>query len=115
MQTDGIRSLGMILLQAFQKLPGFMEMFGDSKTLSTLQLLCGILTIIFFIVGVALVLVGIIKFGVKRIENERTASRDSKTPINYLIGGITGGAVLILLPAILLIIGSVFGSIAQVS
>ncbi len=115
MQTDGIRSLGMILLQAFQKLPGFMEMFGDSKTLSTLQLLCGILTIIFFIVGVSLVLVGIIKFAIKKIENERNATRDSKSAINYLIGGVTGGAIMILLPAILLIIGTAFGSIAQAS
>lgn len=115
MQTDGIRHLGMILLQAFQKLPGFMDMFGDSKTLSTLQLLCGILTIIFFIIGVALVLIGLIKFVFKKIENERTASRDSKGAINYLIGGLTGGAILILLPGILLIIGSTFGSIAQAS
>lgn len=115
MQTDGIRHLGTILLQAFQKLPGFMDMFGDAKTLSTLQLLCGILTVAFFAIGVGLVIVGLVKFCVKKIENEKNATRDSKAGINYLIGGLTGGAVLILLPGILLIIGSTFGSIAQAS
>lgn len=112
MSNDGIRNLGMTLLQAFQKLPGFNDMFGNSQTLSTLQLLCGILTIVFLVVGVCLVIIGIVKFSIKKLENERNASRDSKSALNYLIGGTVGGAVLILLPSILLIVGSIFGSIA---
>lgn len=112
MSNDGIRNLGMLMLQAFQKLPGFIDMFGDSKTLSTLQLLCGILTIIAFVVGVAIAIIGFVKFAMKKIENEKNANRDTKTGLNYLIGGLVGGGVLILLPSIILIIGSVFGSIA---
>lgn len=112
MGTDGIRSIGMLMLQAFQKLPGFMEMFGDAKTLSTLQLICGILTVVCFSIGVGIAIVGIVKFAVKKVENDRVGGRDPKSGLNYLIGGLTGGAVLILLPSILLIIGSVFGSIA---
>lgn len=112
MSTDGIRNLGMILLQAFQKLPGFNEMFGSAQTLSTLQLLCGILTIVFYVIGVGLVIVGIAKFCIKKVENERNGNRDNKSALNYLVGGSVGGAVLILLPSILLIVGSIFGSIA---
>lgn len=112
MELDSVRELGMLLLQAFQKLPGFMYMFGDAKTLSTLQLICGILTIVSFVVGIGLVIVGVAKFAVKRVENERTGGKDPKSGLNYLIGGITGGSILIMLPSILLIIGSVFGAIA---
>lgn len=111
MSNDGIRNLGMTLLQAFQKLPGFNDMFGNSQTLSTLQLLCGILTIVFLVVGVCLVIIGIVKFSIKKLENERNASRDNKRAKDCLVGYSILGALLILLPSILLIVGSIFGPI----
>lgn len=111
METDGIRNLGMTLLQAFQKLPGFNEMFGNSQTLSHFQLLCGILAIVFLVVGVCLVIIGIVKFSYKKLENERNASRDNKRVKDCLVGYSILGALLILLPSILLIVGSIFGPI----
>ena len=113
--TSGIKGLGTIILQAFQKLPGFKEMFGDAQTLSTLQLIAGILTVIAFTVGVCIAIMGVVKFSVKKVTNERDAVRDGKNAFGFLIGGLTGGAILILLPGILLIIGSVFGSFATAS
>lgn len=46
------------------------------------------------------------------MENKRDDVKYSKKCKDYLIGGFVGGATFIVIPAILLIIGSIFGSIS---
>ncbi len=36
MGSSGIHSLGMILIQVFQKVPGFMSIYNDKPLLSSL-------------------------------------------------------------------------------
>lgn len=66
MGSSGIHSLGMILIQAFQKLPGFMPIYNDKPLLSSLQLISGVIAIIFFVIGIGFILVGLTKFVFKK-------------------------------------------------
>lgn len=108
---DGIRELGNTFMSAFQKLPGFSELINNTSTYSTVQLVCGILTVLAFVLGIACVIFGIVKYAMKKLENERNGSNEKK-PISFLVGGLISGGVLILLPSLVLAIGAIFGQIA---
>lgn len=107
---DGIRELGNTFMSAFQKLPGFSELINNTSTYSTVQLVCGILTVLVFVLGIVSVIFGVVKFAMKKLETEKSGTQER--PIKYLIGGLTAGGVLILLPSLILAIGAIFGQVA---
>lgn len=109
---DGVRQIGKIVVQAFQKIPGVSDLFG-TDSLSTFELIGGILIILCYVVAVGVIILGLVKWALKRVNSEKDGTDRSKSASYWLIGGLVGGGVLILLPSLILIIGTAMGEIAS--
>lgn len=107
---DGIRSLGTLIIQAFQKVPGVNEILKIDNG-GTWTLVAGIITIACYILGLVVATVGIVKCVLRKVESDKNGNTNQKSASSFLIGGLVGGGVLVLLPSIILIIGTAIGSV----
>lgn len=107
---EGIKSLGTLIIQAFQKIPGVDEILKIDNG-GTWSLVAGIITIICYILGLCVAIIGIVRFVLKKVESEKNGNSNTKSAGSFLVGGLVGGGVLVLLPSIILIIGTAIGAV----
>lgn len=105
---DKIIEMGMKIVQGFLWIPGLQEIINTSN-FTQLYTALGFLVIASYIGGIFCIIFGIVKFGIKKSTLEKNGSSE-KPPHGWLIGGIVGGGVLILLPSITMIVGAILSS-----
>lgn len=105
---EQIIQMGMKIVQGFLWIPGLQEIINTSN-FTQLYTALGFLVIACYIIGVFCIVFGIVKFGIKKATLEKNGSNE-KPPHGWLIGGIVGGGIIILLPTITMIVGAILSN-----